>query len=86
MYSRGGVLVCFRWSDLLPEVQHPELVQIVEAGFDDPPPEITSVQIDHSCRGQKTTLVRWYPRSLIGFRQALVMSEREPSCLNTLAD
>lgn len=50
--------MCFRGSDLLPEVQHPELVQIVKAGFDDPPPEISSVQVDHSCRGEKTTLVR----------------------------
>lgn len=52
MYSRGE-LVCFCWSDLLPEVQHSKLVQIVEAGFDHPPPKITSIQIDHSCRGKK---------------------------------
>lgn len=65
MYSRERVGV-FRWSDLLPEIQHPELVQIVEAGFDDPPPKITSVQIDHSCGGQKTTLVRGHLRGVVG--------------------
>lgn len=85
MYSRGEWM-CFCWSDLLPEVQHPKLVQIVEAGFDDPPPEITSIQIDHSCGGKKTTRVRRRPRTLVGFPQPLVRTQREPSgtvCLST---
>lgn len=37
-------------SDLLSEIQHPELVEVVEAGFDDASTEISSIQIHHSCR------------------------------------
>lgn len=37
-------------SDLLSQIQNPELVQVVEAGFDDPPAKITAVQIHHGCR------------------------------------
>lgn len=36
-------------SDLLSEIQHPELVQVVEAGFDHASAEISPVQIHHSC-------------------------------------
>lgn len=37
-------------SDLLAQIQNPELVQVVEAGFDDSAAKITSVQIHHGCR------------------------------------
>lgn len=37
-------------SDMLAQIQNPELVQVVEAGFDDSAAKITSVQIHHGCR------------------------------------
>lgn len=40
-------------SDLLSQIQNPELVEVVEAGFDHAAPEIASVQVHDGCGGQR---------------------------------
>lgn len=48
----------WRFSDLLSQIQDPELVQVVEAGFDHASAEVSPVQIHHGCRGGERSEVR----------------------------
>lgn len=56
--KKPGFIICTKdgdWcgSDLLPQIQDPELVQVVEAGFDHASPEVASVQVHDGCGGQR---------------------------------
>lgn len=46
-------------SDLLSQIQNPELVEVVEAGFDHASPEITSIQVHDGCGGQRAQVRVW---------------------------